>query len=57
MSLQNLSAASLLADGGRLIAAIAGNSRISFQTFANTGRNRKGLTRVFHGSLAQHADA
>jgi len=57
MSLQYLSAASLLADGGRLLAAIAGTSRVSFQTFDDTGRKRKGLTRVFHGSLAQHADA
>lgn len=55
MSLQDLTAASLLADGGRLLAAIAGDSRISFQTFDETGRSRQ--AKILHGTLKQHAEA
>ena len=54
MSLQTLTAASLLADGARLLAAIAGDSRISFQTFDETGRSRQ--AKILHGTLAQHAE-
>lgn len=54
MSLQDLTAASLLADGARLLAAIAGDSRISFQTFDETGRTR--AAKILHGTLTQHAE-
>lgn len=54
MSLQDLTAASLLADGARLLAAIAGDSRISFQTFDDKGRNRG--AKILHGTLTQHAE-
>lgn len=57
MTIQQLSSATLLADGGRLLAAVAGDSRITFQTFDDTGRGRKKLARVFHGTLAEHAAA
>ena len=57
MSLQELTAASLLADGGRLLAVLAGDSRITFQTFDEKPIKHGGLVRIFHGPLAQHADA
>jgi P4 family phage/plasmid primase-like protien len=40
----------------RFITLLAGNERVSFQTFAD-GSGRPELARIFHGSLGQHADA
>jgi hypothetical protein len=44
-------------EGGRLLATLAGGSRITFQTFDDTPAKRKGLTRILHGTLDQHAAA
>lgn len=47
----------LLEEGGRLLALLAGpDARISFQTFDETSAGRRDLTRILHGSLAQHAE-
>lgn len=56
MTFENLTTARLLAEGGLLLAALAGDSRITFQTFDDKPTKRKELIGIFHGTLAQHAD-
>lgn len=56
MSTQSFDAP-ILAGGGRLLAAIAGDSRVTFQTFDESSAQRRGMARILHGTLAQHAEA
>ena len=43
-------------DAARLLELLAPGERVTFQTFDDAKRNRHGLTRVLHGTLAEHAD-
>lgn len=44
-------------DAAWLLDLIAGSGGVTFQTFDDSKSGRKGLTRVLHGSLAQHSAA
>lgn len=43
-------------DAARLLDLLAPGERVTFQTFDDTKRNRDGLTRILHGTLAEHAE-
>lgn len=45
-----------LDDAARLLELLAPGERVTFQTFDDAKRNRHGLTRILHGTLAKHAD-
>lgn len=50
-----LKLASLAGDAERFLTLLAPGERITFQTFPESGKHRRGLTRVLHGTLAEHA--
>lgn len=43
-------------DAARLLELLAPGEQVTFQTFDDAKRDRHGLTRVLHGTLAEHAD-
>ncbi len=45
----------VLDDAARLLELLAPGERVTFQTFDDAKRNRHGLTRILHGTLAEHA--
>ena len=42
-------------DAAQLLELLAPGEQVTFQTFDDAKRDRRGLTRVLHGTLAQHA--
>lgn len=42
-------------DAARLLELLAPGEQVTFQTFDDAKRNRQGLTRILHGTLAEHA--
>lgn len=49
-------AKAISSDAARLLDLLASGEVVTFQTFDDAKHNRRGLTRVLHGSFAQHAD-
>jgi hypothetical protein len=42
-------------DAARLLELVAPGERVTFQTFDDAKRDQRGLTRILHGTLAEHA--